>query len=77
MGGRASRRPWGRPRAPRGGRRGDGAGVLERLRALLAGEHQGKSLEVTWYDGTVETVRDPQPERAGPPRKGPAFIEVR
>jgi hypothetical protein len=62
------------------GRRGGGpagAGGLERLRELMAGEHPGKSLEVTWYDGTVETVSELQAERAGPPRKGPAFIEVR
>jgi hypothetical protein len=47
------------------------------MRALLAGEHPGKSLEITWYDGTVEPMRDLQAESAGPPRKGPAFIEVR
>jgi len=70
----------GRRGAGPGGRRGGpgaGGGALERLRELLAGEHQGKSLEVTWYDGTVETLSDLQAERAGPPRKGPAFIEVR
>ena len=57
--------------APRGG------GVLERMRGLLEGKLQGKSVEVTWYDGTVETVDDLQAENRGPLRKGPAFIEVR
>jgi hypothetical protein len=62
----------GRPGGP-----GAQAGPLERLRALLGGELHGKSLEVTWYDGTVETVSDVQAEGARPLRKGPAFIEVR
>jgi hypothetical protein len=53
------------------------AGALERLPALLGGTLQGRTLEVTWYDGTVETVRDLQAEAAGPLRKGPAFIEAR
>jgi hypothetical protein len=64
-----------------GGGRGAGAGgrapVLDRLRTLLGGKLQGKTLEITWYDGTVQTVRDLQGEMGGPARKGPAFIEIR
>jgi hypothetical protein len=71
--------PGGRGAGAGGRGRGPGtqAGILERMRELMGGELQGKSLEVTWYDGTVETLRDPQAETAGPSRKGPAFIEVR
>jgi hypothetical protein len=65
-----------------GGGRGRGTGpreggVLERMRGLLEGKLQGKAVEVTWYDGTVETVRDLPAETKGPRRPGPAFIEVK
>jgi hypothetical protein len=64
------------------GGRGPGAGpragaVLERMRGLLEGKLQGKAMDVTWYDGTVETVRDLRAEMGGPLRRGPAFIEIR
>jgi hypothetical protein len=65
------------PPGGRGAGGGTRTGVLERMRALLEGKLQGRSLEVTWWDGTVETVRDLQAETKGPLRKGPAFIEVR
>jgi hypothetical protein len=68
---------WADGAGGRGAGPGTRAGAVERLRGLLAGKLQGKSLEVTWYDGTVETVRDLQAEGRGPLRKGPAFIEVR
>ena len=51
--------------------------LVKRMRGLLEGKLQGKAVEVTWYDGTVETVDDLQAENRGPLRKGPAFIEVR
>jgi polysaccharide biosynthesis protein PslG len=62
---------------PGGRAPGAGAPALDRLRALLGGKLEGKSLEVTWYDGTVRTVRDIEGEMGGLLGKGPAFIEVR
>ena len=62
------------PRAPRAG---VGADAADRLRSLLGGTLEGRTLEVTWYDGSVQTVRDLRGEMGGLLRKGPAFIEVR
>lgn len=58
-----------------------GAGVrapaLERMRSLLGETLEGKALEVTWYDGSVQTVRDLRGDLGRLLGKGPAFIEVR
>jgi hypothetical protein len=50
---------------------------LDRMRSFLDGMREGKTLEVTGYDGSVRTVHDPRDEMAGLLGKGPAFIEVR
>jgi hypothetical protein len=53
------------------------APVLDRMRSLLHGKLEGKTLEVTGYDGSVQTVRDLRGDSGGLLRKGPAFIEIR
>jgi hypothetical protein len=50
-----------------------GAGI----RSLLHEKLEGKTLEVTSYDGSVQTVRDLRGASGGLLRKGPAFIEIR
>jgi hypothetical protein len=59
------------------GAAGAGAPALDRIRSLIGGKLEGKSLEVTSYDGSVRTVRDLRGEAGGLLRKGPAFIEIR
>ena len=56
---------------------GAGAPALDRIHSLLRGKLEGKTLEVTWYDGSVQTVRDLRGDAGGLLRKGPAFIEIR
>jgi Glycosyl hydrolase catalytic core len=58
---------------------GDGARApaADGMRALLHGKLEGKTLEITWYDGKVQTVRDLRGDAGGLLRKGPAFIEIR
>jgi hypothetical protein len=47
------------------------------LVSSLHGKLEGKTLEVTWYDGSVQTVRDIRRDTGGLLRKGPAFIGIR
>jgi hypothetical protein len=53
------------------------APALDRMRSLLHGKLEGRTLEVTWYDGRVQTVHDLRDEAGGLVGKGPAFIEIR
>ena len=57
----------------RDGAGGTDAPALDRMRSKL----EGKTLDVTWYDGGVRTVHDLRNEIAGLLAKGPAFIEIR
>ena len=52
------------------------AAAPDRIGSLLKEKLEGKTLEVTWYDGTVRSVHDLRGDREGLLRKGPAFIEV-
>ena len=59
-----------------GARGGAGAAASDRIGSLLQ-KIEGKTLDVTWYDGTRQSFTDPRGAGDRLLRKGPAFIEVR
>ena len=59
-----------------GAREGAGAAASDRIGSLLQ-KLEGRTLDVTWYDGTRQSLSDPRGDGDRLLRKGPAFIEVR